>query len=631
MTVLIREVNSGPSTAFELEGDYLSRSVTGNYSTVRMYLTCYNGPSGTSGSNFAGSGVQAGRVDGVEFGRRSGDPFLTSGYAPNQRRWRQGPYDVRVYHNSDGAAPKPLSGGRRGVEVQMHLVYGSIAESFSADIVLASIARATQGEIRIGGSKVTSFDVGQAVTVYLPRASSSFTHTLELWDGVGASSPVQTITTGAGVSYGWTPPLSLASMFPNGTSKKFFLRTRTYNGSTQIGADDYVFTLKAPSSMVPTISAINVADDNPAVASAIGGFVQGQSILRPTVVAAGAYGSTVQSSMVTVDGVTAPSDGQLPLQQSGNRVVAAAVTDSRGRTGTASGSVTVLAYDLPDVEFTVDRATSAGVVDPNGVYLKVNIVASVASLVVGTEKNALTLRVATRPRGTTVWTERNVITPGLGYNASVLITGGGIYGASTAWDVRVHAADKLQESIDFFTVSTAGAIVDATATQQAFGKMVETSGPTTQIQGPARVYGALDVDGRRVLDVDDIPDDTGWLTTGLFLSPSSDCTVSNYSLRKIGNRVQGVINVTWAGGTVTPDSVGNFGDRNAIITMPLGWQYSGGLDLFIMITASGIATYGGRVRRPADGAGAVDLTHGMTSRALSNGQGLYIVLDYLTD
>lgn len=139
MTDRINVVKDGPSTRFVLEADRISTSISGNYSIVRCYLRAHNGPSGTSGSFFGGSGVQAGRVNNVEFGRRSGDPFLPSGYARNAQRWRIGPFDVRVNHAANGTG---------SADLQMHLVYGSIATSHSATLALPNIPR-TPGTLQV--------------------------------------------------------------------------------------------------------------------------------------------------------------------------------------------------------------------------------------------------------------------------------------------------------------------------------------------------------------------------------------------------------------------------------------------------------------------------------------------------
>src|SRR5690606_11663757 len=113
---------------------------------------------------------------------------------------------------------------------------------------LPTIPRASTVTFDLG----TTFDVGQTVRINTNRASSSFTHVLELWEyGVGASSPLDTLDTDAQAYYDWAVPESMATYFPDTTSKKFFIRCKTYNGGTLIGTKDVVFTLTAPATMVP--------------------------------------------------------------------------------------------------------------------------------------------------------------------------------------------------------------------------------------------------------------------------------------------------------------------------------------------------------------------------------------------
>ncbi|MGN7977446.1 DUF859 family phage minor structural protein [Microbacterium sp. 22195] len=483
MTVRVTFNETGPITQFLLDVDYIGMSIDGNYSIVDVRIRNVNTGSGTT-SWYGGAGVHTGSIDGVgEFARwQVGSNFLNKVGSGVTRWdiWKR----VNIPHSPDGT--------RGPAVVRMHVQYGSITRDGEFWLSLPTIPRATTPRFRVDSTDVTAFDAGTAMTVFLDRASASFTHDVTFQFGTQSG----TIATGAGVSAAWTPPLSLLSEIPNATAGTGTVTVVTKNGSTVIGTIGKQFTLRAPASVIPTISGINVADDNPDVASRVGAFVQGQSRLKATVVAAGIYGSTISSSMVTVDGQTVPSGQSLPLPQSGTRVVAAAVTDSRGRTASNSGNVTVLPYDLPQiVDFTVQRATSAGVPSSTGAYLLMTLNAAVTSLVNGTEKNAMTITVATRPRGGSAWTDRNVITPGLTYNTSVLVSGGGIFLTTTAWDVRVTVADKLQSAQDFYLAPTAGAILDATPTKVAIGKMVEDAGPALQLQGPARVYdGDLEAD-----------------------------------------------------------------------------------------------------------------------------------------
>ncbi|WP_102193216.1 DUF859 family phage minor structural protein [Microbacterium aurantiacum] len=470
---------TSPSTQFVLEADYVGMSIDGNYSMVDCFVRAVN--TGNTSSYDGGDGVHHGYVEGVgTFAWRQAQPFMPSGYQNGQLRWRVGGR-VHIGHNADGT--------RGPARVVMAVSYPGVGDSGFFDIGLPTIPRATTGSFSGGGT----FDAGTAKTISLPRASSMFTHDVTFQFGTQTG----TIATGAGVSAAWTPPLTLLAQIPNAVEGTGKITVVTKNGTTVIGSKETAFTLRAGPGIVPTISAINALDDNPDTTSLIGGYVQGQSRLKATVTAAGVQGSTIASSQVTVDGTTVTSGTAMPLPISGTRAVAAAVVDSRGRTGTASGTVAVLPYSVPQINtFTAERCTAAGVADVNGVYLKITLNASVSSLVVGTEKNALTVRVHTRERGTGPWTARNVIATGLTYNSSVVITGGGIFLTTKAWDVKVEAADKLQKSEDYYLAPTAGAVLDATPTKQAFGKMVEDSGPASQIQGPARVYGTLDSDER---------------------------------------------------------------------------------------------------------------------------------------
>lgn len=523
MTVRITFNETGPTTQFLLEADYIGYSIDGNYSIVDVRIRNIN--TGTAFvSWYGGAGTHIGSIDGVgEFARRQ----VSSGFLPKvgagAERWNL--YKrVHIPHNADGT--------RSNAIIRMSVDY-NVNRSGSYSMALPTIPRATNPSLP------SSFDAGSTVTINLPRASSSFTHDVTYAFG----SATGTIATGAGVTASWAVPLSLLSQIPNDPSGVGGIDVVTKNGSTVIGTVNKKFTITAPSSVVPVITAINAVDDNPDTASLIGGFVQGQSRLKATVVANGVYGSTIESAMVTVDGQTVGSGETLPLPQSGTRAVAAAVTDTRGRSASSSGTVTVLPYDLPQInDYTAQRATSAGVPSDTGTYLLVTLDASVSSLVVGSQKNAMTITIATRPRGGSVWTNRNVITPGLTYDASVLVTGGGIFAANQAWDVRVTVADKLASAQDYYLASTAGAIIDATGDKQAFGKMVETSGPATQIQGPARVYGDLDIDGHRVLDTRDLDDD-GWIT--LARAPGINGTVK---CRQAGNLVEVFVDVN---GTLT--------------------------------------------------------------------------------
>lgn len=118
-------VQNSPSTQFWLEADIIGQSISGNYSTVRCYLRAANGPSGNTTSQFNNFGAQIGFIDGIgEFGRHQGQPFLPAGYAQNQTRWHDGPFDVNVGHDGNGYL--------NGINLRMRLAYGNVNGDWTA-------------------------------------------------------------------------------------------------------------------------------------------------------------------------------------------------------------------------------------------------------------------------------------------------------------------------------------------------------------------------------------------------------------------------------------------------------------------------------------------------------------------
>jgi Fibronectin type III domain len=127
MTDRIGVTKASPSTSFWLEADLISQNQAGNFSTVRLYMRAANGPSGSTGSGFFNAGSQSISIDGIWGGHtRSQNPFLPSGYAQNQQRWRDGPFDINIGHDADG--------NLGAITLRMNLNYGSINETHTASL-----------------------------------------------------------------------------------------------------------------------------------------------------------------------------------------------------------------------------------------------------------------------------------------------------------------------------------------------------------------------------------------------------------------------------------------------------------------------------------------------------------------
>lgn len=372
-----------------------------------------------------------------------------------------------VNHAADGSGPLAI------ILAADYDILGAVA--VNANTTLPKIARASTATIS-GGS---SFPAGSAVTINTNRADTGFTHKIEYNFG----NQQGTISTNAGASVSWTPPLSLLTQIPTSTSGTGSIYVTTYQGSTQIGSRTTTgFTLTAPSSVVPTISPLTGTDTNPTVASVVGAYVQNLSRLKVGVSAAGAHGSTIVGTEVTVDGVKGSPSSSYALPTAGTRNISAKVTDSRGRTATRTGTVPVLAYTPPAVaSVNVRRATSTGTVNSGESYLRIDLNATVKSLVNGSERNSMTIRIRTRPTNG-AWTNRNTINGALTYNNNFIVSGGAVFPPTASFDVEVKVTDAVgQQWVRIITIATDKVLMDWVDTNVGIGKFWER--------------GALDVGG----------------------------------------------------------------------------------------------------------------------------------------
>ncbi|CAN7242649.1 DUF859 family phage minor structural protein [Microbacterium sp. LjRoot45] len=343
----------------------------------------------------------------------------------------------------------------------------------SGSVTLPTIPRATQPDV--GGA----VNAGSVLEIDLPRASSSFTHTLT-YSFEGASG---TIATGVGSSYDWTVPLSLLNRIPDSVSGSGTITAKTYSGSTLVGTKSVAFTIRASSSIVPTVSTLTVSEAVPEIASAIGAYVQAQTKLSYAISgAAGVYGSTITAYKVTVAGqtLTGQSGTTAALAASGTVNVVATVTDSRGRTATRTVAINVLPWAPPSITLLkVQRCLPDGTLNDDGTSLKFTVAASVSSLVNGTQRNTLKWQARTRQKDTTVWTSTALTThSGIALSATFVIS---TYSELLAWDARFEVTDR-------FTTSAQQAVVSV-------GAVTLDIGPSGIGVGKRWERGALDVAG----------------------------------------------------------------------------------------------------------------------------------------
>lgn len=384
--------------------------------------------------------------------------------------------EVWVPHNADGTKTVPIAAAAD------FDILGA-TPTLTASVTLPTIPRASTATF-VGGA---TFDAGTTVTINTNRASSSFTHDITYEFGAATG----TIATGVGASTTWTPPLTLLQQIPNNTSGTGRIKVVTKNGSSTIGTKYTSFTLRAGAAIVPTIASLTVVDDNPTVQSLVGAFVQNLSILKAVVNASGIQGSTITASSFKIGSTSAPSGGSIPITSSGTVEVTATATDSRGRTGSFVGSITVLPYADPHFDSVlVRRSNASGVVAEEGTYLRVDLKCAVQSIINSTERNSLTIRVYTRPRGGTTWTPRNVIDhSALSYDDNFVVSGGANYPIDESFDVRVEISDKFKTAAAQTVVATAAVLMHWSKTGVGFGKFHENG--TVDVNGDVFASGNM--------------------------------------------------------------------------------------------------------------------------------------------
>lgn len=258
---------------------------------------------------------------------------------------------VNVSHDSTGAKTLACS--------------ASYTTGVSSGTVTASASKALTTIPRKSTLAASNGTLGTAQTLTVTKQATSFTHTITYKCG-SASGTICTKSSSTSIS--WTPPLSLAQQNTTGTSVTVTFTITTYNGSTSVGSNTKNITCSIPSSVKPTVS-LAVSE-----ATNYGVYLQTLSKVQIAVTASGSYGSTIKSYSTTFDGKTYTTSSVTSgfIVGSGTMTISTTVTDSRGRTATASTTITVVAYHAPQItEMSVYRSNSDGSANPSGGYLRV--------------------------------------------------------------------------------------------------------------------------------------------------------------------------------------------------------------------------------------------------------------------
>jgi len=269
-----------------------------------------------------------------------------------------------VTHDSNGDADFKIS-------IQAAVYVSSVNCTGSKTFTLTNIPRKSTLSVETG-------TLGTAQTLTVTRKSTSFTHTIVATCG-DQSKTICTKSTDTSIEF--TPPIAWASENTTGTSVSVKYTITTYNGSTSVGSNSYTVTCSIPSSVKPSCSL--AVTDPTGYSDTYGGYIKGLSKFKVVVTATKSYESDIASYSTTANGATytAASFTTDVLASYGDLTVKATVKDKRGRSGSASKTLTVLDYSKPIIEsLAVHRCDEDGTENDKGEYAKVTFSAMVTAL-----------------------------------------------------------------------------------------------------------------------------------------------------------------------------------------------------------------------------------------------------------
>lgn len=412
----------------------------------------------------------------VGVGDFSGNKYETT-VAMDLRNTNEQTYDVtdrhsEITHNADGTWPTGKVCGwwmcKAGVSAYNSPEVGWTA--FNIDGSIPAIPRATNPTL----SK-DSVDMGTAVTINLPKATSSFTH--DIFYKYSKDSSYTTLVNGdTGTSKSWTPPTSLAAKIPNASSGEWNILVRTKSGNTIIGDKVINITLNVPANIVPSVSSVSVVEATAGIAAQFAKFVQGRSKFKVTVTAAGASGSTIKSYSISVDGKSYSGNSNVFTTQvingSGSLNLVASVTDSRGRSASKTVTVAVSAYSAPSVKtFSVVRCNSNGVENEEGTAVKILYEFAIAAM---DNKNSRSFKI--QQLNGSNWVDIQTISDAYTQNSSVIKTGP--FSVDSKFSFRAIAADYFTSATVYSDVSPSFALINfgAGGKSLAFGGVSSNDG-----------------------------------------------------------------------------------------------------------------------------------------------------------
>ena len=312
--------------------------------------------------------------------------------------------------------------------------YNAPAQSFE----LPTIPRATV-------PSMGAATIGEEVTISLPRASGTFTHTLTYSFGSASG----TIGSALGTSAVWRLPESLAAQIPHDPGGTGTLTCVTYSGSTLIGSKTIAFTASVPGSMKPALTpgwATVTYDNSGTKASAIRAWVQGYSKARAEFDDSRItckQGASVRGYSITYLGKTV-SESPYRTETIGGTAatVRCTVTDSRGLSAYEDFQIAIHPYAPPALTGArLYRADGDGAASDSGTHIAGRATANYSSI--GGE-NAATIRGYWKAVGGSYGSGE-----ALSSGVTGIISGSAVISADRSYVAKLVITDSLGNTAEF--------------------------------------------------------------------------------------------------------------------------------------------------------------------------------------
>lgn len=317
-------------------------------------------------------------------------------------------------------------------------------------VELPQIPRASNVFILYGNTIGSQIDIG------ISRAVSSFTHTLT-WRFGGRTGTIAESSSSASIT--WTPPLDLSSQIPNSESGAGTLTCITYNGNTEIGRKSISFTLKVPSYIGPSINKFEPSIV-PVDIKNCGLYVKNHTAVKWDVTAYGSYGSTIKKCTISGQNLsytftntsTSYTRTSETLTISGEKIYTVTVTDSRGRTASKTGSITIWDYNSPVITSANSfRSNADGTLNGSGEYVTHKLTASFYTL---QGNNTIKIEVFNKESSNPTYSKNSVIIKNDSDDKTINYSytyPDSSFKADTKYDFKIVISDSIGQSSTVYT------------------------------------------------------------------------------------------------------------------------------------------------------------------------------------